>query len=150
MTTRNPLVLVTALALAACAAEKNFDLTVVADRSLNPNKGSRDSTSVPIRVLRLKGPEAAQAFETAQFDDVWGSPETEPGQPAGRPQTFDISPGQRRVIEILKVAPDVTHLGVLALFEELVPGKERVLLPRAEIESVEVVLKDYEIRKTEN
>ncbi|HEX6812051.1 MAG TPA: type VI secretion system lipoprotein TssJ [Planctomycetota bacterium] len=135
------LLAVVVLPFAACSGIKNFELGVHGSTQLNPND-DKQPTPVRVKVLRLKGAESADAFRNAAFDDLWGDTITAAGVVVeGQAQYFYVPARNERVpVQLQQVPPEVTHIGVLGLFNTPVLGKDRVLLPRDQFGDVEIWL----------
>jgi type VI secretion system VasD/TssJ family lipoprotein len=135
------LLAVAVLPFAACSSIKNFELGVHGSSQLNPND-DKQPTPVRVKVLRLKGQEAAEAFRSAAFDELWSEPVTAAGvMTEGPAQAFYVPPRNERVpVQLQSVPPEVTHIGVMGLFNTPVLGKDRVLVPRDQLGDVEIWL----------
>ena len=135
------LLAVVVLPFAACSSIKDFELGVHGSAQLNPND-DRQPTAVRVKVMRLKGPEAAEAFRNAAFDELWSDPVTAPGVVTEGPPAFFFVPARNERVPILlqAVPPEVTHIGVMGLFNTPVLGKDRILLPRDQLGDVEIWL----------
>jgi type VI secretion system VasD/TssJ family lipoprotein len=139
---RAPLLLaVLALPFAACSSVKNYELGLHGEQQLNLNEDNQPN-DVRVKVLRLKGDEAAKAFLQAPFDALWSEPvSAENVAVDGAAQTIYVRHRDERVVLQLKeVQPTVTHIGVLGLFNSPVTGKDRIVLPCADLGSVDVWL----------
>lgn len=150
MKTKLLLLTVAVLPLAACSSIKTVEMTLRGHPDQNPNADG-EATSVAVRVLRLKGAEAAQAFTDAAFDDVWSDPiKADNVLIDVPPQSLYVRPNSDTVtLTLEKVPPAITHIGVLALFEKPVPQRDRVLLTRDDVYDYEVVVHGYELHKRE-
>jgi type VI secretion system VasD/TssJ family lipoprotein len=138
-----------ALSFGSCSSVKDYELGLHGSPGLNPNENNRPNP-VRVKVLRLKGDESAKAFESADFDDLWVNPMQAKGVVVdGEAQTLDVHPREGRVPLMLKQVPaEVTHVGVLGLFNNPVTGKDRVVLTRDEFEW-DVRLHDSVIEKAD-
>jgi type VI secretion system VasD/TssJ family lipoprotein len=138
--------LLLALALGACSSVKNHELRFRGDPQMNQNE-NRVPNVVKVRVLLLKGPGAATRFAEGDFNELWNDPGkvlTAQGLHEA-PVPLDVLPGKEPPLPLEKVPPEVTHVGVLALFDPPVKGKDRVLLEMAQVGERELWLHGYEI-----
>lgn len=126
--------------LAACSSVSDYEMTVRSSADLNPNQ-SMQPGMVMTKVLLLKGPEAVAAFQGTDFSALWSEPATPLKAGLHSVLERDVRPNTDRLeIELAKVPQDVTHVGVLALFDRPVPGKDRVVFECARADEVEVWL----------
>lgn len=132
---------VAAFVLAACSSVKSYELGLRGSAGLNPNEDDQPNP-VQVRVLRLKGDEAAKVFGEAPFDDLWSKPGDVPGLLLdGAPQSVYVAASDKRIPVALKeVPPQVTHFGLLGLFNKPETGKDRLLVPRDQIDDADVLL----------
>ncbi len=140
------LMAVVAMSFAACSSIKTFELGLhgAATLNLNPDK---QPNSVRVKVLRLKGEESAKMFTNAPFDELWSDPMTAKGIVIdGTPQTLYVPASDQRVVLTLQsVPPEVTHVGVLGLFNGTTT-EDRVVLTRDELGG-DLWLHDHAISK---
>lgn len=138
---RATLLLALALPFAACSGVKTYELGLHGDARLNPNEENQPN-AVRVKVLRLKGEESSKAFVSAPFDALWSDPVTAENVVIdGTPQTLYVPPRDERVpVTLQSVPPEVTHIGVLGLFNNPVTGKDRVVIGRADFGTLEVWL----------
>jgi type VI secretion system VasD/TssJ family lipoprotein len=124
------------LVATACSSIKNYELGLRGSADLNKNEDNQPNP-VQIRVLRLKGEEAAKVFAAAAFDDLWGKPSDVAGIVLDGPvQSIYVPAEDKRVtIALSEVGPAVTHVGVLGLFNRPESGKERLLLTKDQLGS---------------
>lgn len=132
-----------ALPFAACSGVATYELGLHGDARLNPNDDNQPN-AVRVKVLRLKGEESAKAFLNAPFDALWSDPITAENVVVdGTPQTLYVPPRDERVPVSLKSVPaEVSAIGVLGLFNNPMPGKDRVAILRADFGTLEVWLHD--------
>lgn len=135
------LLAVLALPFAACSSVKDFELGLHGEPQLNLNEDHQPN-DVRVKVVRLKGDESAKAFLQAPFDALWSDPITAENVAVdGASQTIYVRhKDERLVMELKEVQPTVTHIGVLGLFNDPVTGKDRVVLSRDDLGSVDVWL----------
>lgn len=135
-----------ALLAAGCTGVKSFTLDLQPTAAMNPN---HDLAPNPVRlkVLRLAGEEVAKAFEKADFDALWADPIRDPQVVLiGPAMTLDVQPGAARLPLLLdRVPQEVTHFGILALFNEPVTGKDRLVLRRDQAEEKPIHLHGHMI-----
>jgi type VI secretion system VasD/TssJ family lipoprotein len=134
------------LSTAGCTGVTSIAVGLQPTAAMNPN---HDKVPNPVRlkVLRLAGDEVAKAFEKADFDALWSEPIRDAQVVlTGPAETFDVQPGANRTeVRLDKVPPEVTHIGILALFNEPVTGKDRVLLRRDQADEQPVHLHGHMI-----
>lgn len=135
-----------ALLAAGCTGVKTFALDLQPTAAMNPN---HDLAPNPVRlkVLRLAGEEVAKAFEKADFDALWAEPIKDSRVVSTGPAvTLDVQPGTARVaLKIERVTQEVTHFGILALFNEPVTGKDRLVVSRDQAEEMPIHLHGHQI-----
>lgn len=132
-----------ALPFAACSGVATYELALHGDARLNPNDDNQPN-AVQVKVLRLKGEESAKAFLNAQFDALWSDPITAENVVVdGTPQKLYVKPQDERVPVSLKSVPaEVSAIGVMGLFNNPLPGKDRVIIMRPDFGTLEVWLHD--------
>jgi type VI secretion system VasD/TssJ family lipoprotein len=143
---RSALLLALLGSLYACSSVKNHELGFRGDPQMNQNE-DRVPNVVKVRVLMLKGPGAATKFAESDFNELWNDPGkllTAQGLHEA-PVPIDVLPGKEPRLPLDNVPPEVTHVGVLALFDPPVKGKDRVLLECAQLGDREIWLHDYVI-----
>ena len=135
------LVAALAFGLASCSGIKSYELGLRGSPDLNRNEDNQPNP-VQVRVLRLKGDEAAKAFSTASFDELWAKPAEVQGLALeGAVQSVYVPAAEKRtVVQLKEVPPSVTHFGLLGLFNKPETGKERLLLTRDQVDAADVVL----------
>jgi type VI secretion system VasD/TssJ family lipoprotein len=132
--------------LAACSSLSNHEVRLRGDEKMNPNEDRLPNT-VKVKVLMLKGPAAATKFQDSDFDELWNDA-AKVLTPQGlyeAPLTIDVLPGKEPKVQLEKIPPEVTHIGVLALFNQTVKGKDRAVVECAMVDDRELWLHDYVI-----
>jgi type VI secretion system VasD/TssJ family lipoprotein len=132
-------------ALAACSSTSNHEVRFRGDEKMNPNEDHLPNT-VKVKVLQLKGQAAATKFQDSDFDELWSDPQKVLA--AGlyeAPMTIDVLPGKEPKVGLEKMPPEVTHIGVLALFNQPTKGKDRAVVECAQVDGRELWLHDYVI-----
>lgn len=129
------------LSAVSCSGVKNYELGLRGSSNLNPNEDNQPNP-VQVKVLQLKGEEAAKAFAGAPFDDLWEKPGDVPGIALhGTVQSTYVQARTDRVaVAVGNVPPEVTHIGLLALFNKADTGKERMVMPRDQIDDADIWL----------
>ena len=139
---QKPLVLVLALSLCACSSTSDYELRFRGSKTLNPNS-KQEPNSVPIRVLPLRGADEAKRHETEQFDALWEAAKQAIDDKKG--MSLSLLPDSSQIVQLLQMPPEVTHVAVLALFNQGNAGEERVVLSTDRVEAVEIVLDGFKI-----
>jgi type VI secretion system VasD/TssJ family lipoprotein len=101
-------------------------VTFVADPKLNSCSGDDYSYPVVVRIYYL---DRKEAFETAEFQDLWGTDEVA-AQPVGSepPVSFTIAPGSATPAVSARPA-GAAYLGILANFCRQDGGAWRAIIP---------------------
>jgi type VI secretion system VasD/TssJ family lipoprotein len=128
-------------AAVSCSGVSSYRLGLRGSPDLNPNEDNQPNP-VQVKVLQLKGEEAAKAFGTAPFDELWEKPASVPGIAVhGAVQSTYVQAKTDQVtLTISDVPPEVTHIGLLALFNKADTGKERLVMPRDQIDDADIWL----------
>jgi type VI secretion system VasD/TssJ family lipoprotein len=134
------------LALCACSSTSNHEVRLRGDAQMNPNEDKLPNT-VKVKVLMLKGPAAVTAFQEGDFDALWGDAAKvlQAEKLYQVPITWDVLPGKEPKVPLERVPPEVTHIGVLALFNQPVKGKDRAVVECAQLGDQELWLHDFVI-----
>ncbi|MCR9244800.1 MAG: type VI secretion system lipoprotein TssJ [bacterium] len=134
-----------AIALTACSGIKTFEFPIHGLADQNPNSEGKPS-NVQVRVLQICGQTSAEAFRDAVFSSVWRSPvQSEDVDVVGKSRKVNVRPGTTAEVRLEKVPARVTHIGLLALFENPQAGKDRIVLPKGEVEDADFALRGYTI-----
>jgi type VI secretion system VasD/TssJ family lipoprotein len=125
----------------------DYDLVFRGERLMNPNSKG-DPNRVEVRIFRLAGEAAANAFSQAEWSALWEQPkDVKDLQLEADIVSRLLDPNDAPVtIRLQRVDPKVTHFGVVCLFNSMPPkGSDRVLLAKDTAESVEVWIHDSRV-----
>lgn len=132
------------LVLAGCSSMVDIEFAMRGDDEQNRSE-SGEGNVVYVRVYRLKGEPARTAFEKAPFSQLWSKNAADGMELDGAVLNLDLLPNETLLansgdgVPVLKaVPPEVTHIGVLAMFRNCKPPHDRIVLTKAEAEDREV------------
>lgn len=127
--------------LAGCSGIKSYELVLRGSPNLNLTRDNVPN-QVLVKVLRLRGEAAAEAFRSAPFDDLWDQPDKVVGVVLqGNPESVYVpARNEPVVVKINEVPPEVTHIGLLAQFHQPEANKERLVMPRDQIDDAAIWL----------
>jgi type VI secretion system VasD/TssJ family lipoprotein len=140
----NFFLLAASAALSGCSSMADIEIALRGSDRQNRSEAG-DGNVVSVRIYRLKGEPAKEAFLRASFSQLWSQNSAEGMALDGDVLSLDVVPSDSLLatsgegLPVLKgVPPEVTHIGVLAMFRNCKPPEHRIVLSKDEADDLEV------------